>query len=266
MFYQASIVSIYHTNLLAFMSEVGVKLKDEIQEVVTEIDQEISSVLTEPDLSKNVEIIALAPWENLDTDFETIKLVTEEILELSKHKEHFLNAPPMDNQVYNFDFEKAIPIAKSALAKDPCLTRIRYELVPKFIAEKNFWYNYFYRIHIIKEANNVPLTFDPVYFDDDEVLDNQVIVEQDDYGEIVSNTSAESIIEETSVNESAENSNEKTEVNPDAENIVFDDGSFDDLEFDDSFELNLDGDDQELDLMDELQLQIDILDDDELDI
>jgi len=43
----------------------------------------------------------------------------------------------------------------AALEKDPNLNQARFALVPKHISEDLFWRNYFYRIHIIKQAYNI---------------------------------------------------------------------------------------------------------------
>jgi hypothetical protein len=41
------------------------------------------------------------------------------------------------------------------MEQDPNLEKMRYELVPKVISEENFWRNYFYRVSLICQANEL---------------------------------------------------------------------------------------------------------------
>eukprot|EP01114_Cavostelium_apophysatum_P009372 TRINITY_DN2248_c0_g2_i2.p1 TRINITY_DN2248_c0_g2~~TRINITY_DN2248_c0_g2_i2.p1 ORF type:complete len:207 (+),score=63.10 TRINITY_DN2248_c0_g2_i2:366-986(+) len=72
-------------------------------------------------------------------------------MNLTKAKRNFLNAPP-DDANFIFDYDKSLPVALSALSADPNLSNARFYLVPKYVKEPRFWRNYFYRVHIIKEA------------------------------------------------------------------------------------------------------------------
>lgn len=49
-----------------------------------------------------------------------------------------------------------------ALEKDRELSTARFELVPKKIAEKEFWKNYFTRVYMIKQAYKIPMSSPPV--------------------------------------------------------------------------------------------------------
>ncbi len=48
--------------------------------------------------------------------------------------------------------EEYLPMAMATLKEDQNLNTARFVLVPKSISEHEFWRNYFYRIHIIKQA------------------------------------------------------------------------------------------------------------------
>lgn len=39
--------------------------------------------------------------------------------------------------------------------EDPALEKMRFELVPKIITEENFWRNYFYRVSLICQAEDL---------------------------------------------------------------------------------------------------------------
>lgn len=99
-----------------------------------------------------------------------------------------MRSPPAGVE-FNFEFEVTYPIALAILAEDPNLEKMRFELVPKVyvflfdkyfclkkniplfchqlhllffahfdlysISEENFWRNYFYRVSLICQANEL---------------------------------------------------------------------------------------------------------------
>lgn len=62
-----------------------------------------------------------------------------------------MRAPPAGVS-FSWDLEEMLPVAKAILKEDPNLEKIRFELVPKFVSEENFWRNYFYRVELLKES------------------------------------------------------------------------------------------------------------------
>ncbi|EFA11027.1 synapse-associated protein of 47 kDa isoform X2 [Tribolium castaneum] len=120
---------------------------------------------------------ALPPWVGCSNE-EALK---EECLSLSTDKKNFLRSPPAGID-FQFDYEVSYPVAMAIMEKDPNLEKMRYELVPKVISEENFWRNYFYRVSLICQANELssmsrdgdsqsqPLTSDqPIASSDDEM-------------------------------------------------------------------------------------------------
>lgn len=113
----------------------------------------------------------LPPWMDFTCVDKQLELeVRNQILNLTKSKRNFINAPPEDAN-FQFDFDAYLPIAQVSLKADPNLSNARFYLVPKYIKEKPFWRNYFYRVHIIKEAygfnkrkdnENQPYTTNPL--------------------------------------------------------------------------------------------------------
>lgn len=88
------------------------------------------------------------PW----VGYRNEDLLKEQCLNLSSDRRYFLRSPPAGND-FKFDYSVCYPIAESIMREDTRLEQLRYELVPKFISEKHFWRNYFYRVGLIFQAN-----------------------------------------------------------------------------------------------------------------
>jgi len=129
-----------------FFSSVATK----IQKVV---DEPAIKNLLGNDNQKQKPAILLLPWDDFPEGLDPkIKAeVRTQIINLTKSKRNFLNAPPEDAN-FVFDFEKILPVAQLALQADKNLSNARFYLVPKYIREPKFWRNYFYRVYIIKQA------------------------------------------------------------------------------------------------------------------
>ncbi|XP_066248281.1 synapse-associated protein of 47 kDa isoform X3 [Euwallacea similis] len=93
---------------------------------------------------------ALPPWAGCANE-ESLK---EECLSLSNDRRNFVRAPPAGVD-FQFDYEVSFPIAMAIMEQDPNLEKMRYELVPKIISEEEFWKNYFYRVSLICQANEL---------------------------------------------------------------------------------------------------------------
>lgn len=147
-------------NLLTSLSSFGEKIKT----FVTEEQQMIARYLAEQkenereSETKKEEPKILPPWLDLPSDLESkIKEeIQSQIMNLTKAKRNFLNAP--EDPSFPFDFDTYLPIAMASLKADPVLANARFYLVPKYIREPQFWRNYFYRVYLIKQAYGVPTT------------------------------------------------------------------------------------------------------------
>ncbi|XP_045482905.1 synapse-associated protein of 47 kDa [Harmonia axyridis] len=93
---------------------------------------------------------ALPPWSGCQNE-DALK---EECLSLSTDRRSFIRSPPAGVE-FQFDYEVSYPIAMAIMEQDPNLEQMRYELVPKLITEENFWRNYFYRVSLICQANEM---------------------------------------------------------------------------------------------------------------
>ncbi|KAK9890092.1 hypothetical protein WA026_008901 [Henosepilachna vigintioctopunctata] len=96
---------------------------------------------------------ALPPWAGCQNE-EALK---EECLSLSTDRRNFVRSPPAGVD-FQFDYEVSYPVAMAIMEQDPNLEQMRYELVPKVITEENFWRNYFYRVSLICQANEMSFT------------------------------------------------------------------------------------------------------------
>ncbi|XP_074651239.1 synapse-associated protein 1-like [Tubulanus polymorphus] len=93
---------------------------------------------------------AVPPWVGYNEE-ETMK---EQIIALSQDRRNFLRNPPAGVQ-FTFEFDAMFPVAMATLQEDQRLEKMRFELVPKSIAEENFWRNYFYRVSLIKQSTQL---------------------------------------------------------------------------------------------------------------
>lgn len=100
--------------------------------------------------SKGPKGAGIAPWIGC-ADEESVK---QQILSLSQDKRNFVRSPPSGVQ-FNFDFEEMYPVATAVLEEDKMLQDMRFELVPKLVTEEAFWRNYFYRVSLVKQSNQL---------------------------------------------------------------------------------------------------------------
>jgi len=123
--------------------------------VVETIEDERHKLFTEHEKQNITEIEGIQakpPWENLySKDPKVVEEVIEMILDLTKSKRNFLNAPPDDSN-FPFDYQTCLPVALASLQKDKRLSMARFCLVPMYISEEAFWRNWFYRVQVIKKA------------------------------------------------------------------------------------------------------------------
>ncbi|KAL1139135.1 hypothetical protein AAG570_009195 [Ranatra chinensis] len=133
------------------VSEAGAKIKKTVEEnsLLGEFNKEHEAFLKEKQANKG-DGAAVPPWVGHANE-EALK---EECLSLSTDRRNFVRAPPAGVD-FQFDLDVQYPIALATLAEDPNLEKMRFELVPKIITEENFWRNYFYRVSLICQANDV---------------------------------------------------------------------------------------------------------------
>uniref|UniRef100_A0A023FS17 Putative synapse-associated protein n=1 Tax=Amblyomma cajennense TaxID=34607 RepID=A0A023FS17_AMBCJ len=94
--------------------------------------------------------VGILPWVGCE-DEENVK---QQILSLSADKRNFVRSPPSGVQ-FEFDMDTMSPVAMALLQEDPNLEKMRFEIVPKWIPETDFWRNYFYRVSLIKQSTQL---------------------------------------------------------------------------------------------------------------
>lgn len=92
----------------------------------------------------------ILPWVGCE-DEENVK---QQILSLSADKRNFVRSPP-SGVMFEFDMDTMSPVAMALLQEDGNLEKMRFELVPKWIPETDFWRNYFYRVSLIKQSTQL---------------------------------------------------------------------------------------------------------------
>ncbi|XP_075751821.1 synapse-associated protein 47kD isoform X2 [Rhipicephalus microplus] len=92
----------------------------------------------------------ILPWVGCE-DEENVK---QQILSLSADKRNFVRSPPV-GIMFEFDMDTMSPVAMALLQEDSDLEKMRFELVPKWIPETDFWRNYFYRVSLIKQSTQL---------------------------------------------------------------------------------------------------------------
>ncbi|CAH0390696.1 unnamed protein product [Bemisia tabaci] len=117
--------------------------------ILGEFNKEQESFIKEKE-GKGSDGAAVPPWVGCPNE-ENLK---QECLSLSTDRRNFVRPPPAGVD-FEFDFESFYPVAQAILAVDPELEKMRFELVPKVINEENFWRNYFYRVSLICQANEL---------------------------------------------------------------------------------------------------------------
>jgi hypothetical protein len=132
------------------VSEAGAKIKKTVEEnsLLGEFNKEQEAFIKEK--QGKVSDAAVPPWVGCPNE-ESLK---EEFLTLSTDRRNFVRSPPAGVD-FQFDYEITYPVAMATLAEDPNLEKMRFELVPKVISEEIFWRNYFYRVSLIRQANEL---------------------------------------------------------------------------------------------------------------
>uniref|UniRef100_A0A1I8I595 BSD domain-containing protein n=1 Tax=Macrostomum lignano TaxID=282301 RepID=A0A1I8I595_9PLAT len=85
------------------------------------------------------------PWSGLEPG------PRNQILSLAEDPRNFLRPPPASCG-FEFCLEPVLPSAMAALEADPALRQMRFRLVPRRLAEEQFWRNYFYRVSVIRRS------------------------------------------------------------------------------------------------------------------
>ncbi|XP_063928393.1 synapse-associated protein of 47 kDa isoform X3 [Zophobas morio] len=131
------------------VSEASAKIKETVEKnsILGEFNKEQEAFLKG---QAGNTATALPPWAGCSNE-EALK---EECLSLSTDKKNFVRSPPAGID-FQFDYQVSYPVAMAIMEQDPNLEKMRYELVPKVISEENFWRNYFYRVSLICQANEL---------------------------------------------------------------------------------------------------------------
>lgn len=92
----------------------------------------------------------LPPWAGNPNE----KSLKAECLNLSSDRRNFTRKPPIGVE-FDFNYDTSYKTAMAIMEEDPNLVKMRFQLVPKVINEETFWKNYFYRISLIFQANEL---------------------------------------------------------------------------------------------------------------
>ena len=96
---------------------------------------------------ESIQTEANPPWYG----FHESEEMKTQILEISSSRRNLLREPP-PGSTFQFSLDLYFGQAMLMLAEDQRLDEIRFDLVPKKISEENFWRNYFYRVHLVKQS------------------------------------------------------------------------------------------------------------------
>lgn len=132
------------------VTEAGAKIKKTVEDhtIIGDFNKEQESFIKEK--QSQSQNSAHPPWFGHPNE-EQLK---QECLNLSKDRTNFIRNPPPGVD-FEFDYNQQYPIALITLNEDEELKKMRFELVPKLISEETFWRNYFYRISLITQANEL---------------------------------------------------------------------------------------------------------------
>ncbi|VDM31740.1 unnamed protein product [Hydatigera taeniaeformis] len=93
-----------------------------------------------------------------EIDSQRRQRVKEQILRLSLEEQNFLRPPP-HGSCFQWNHQLArqyTPIAVALLKEDANLAALRFRLVPRRVNEDDFWRNYFYRVSLICQSEDLP--------------------------------------------------------------------------------------------------------------
>ncbi|XP_065202347.1 synapse-associated protein of 47 kDa isoform X1 [Planococcus citri] len=132
------------------VTEAGAKIKKTVEEnsILGEFNKEQEAFIKDKEAKGNG--TAVPPWSGCPNE----AALKEQCLSLSTDKKNFVRSPPSGAD-FQFDYKVSYPVAMATLAEDPNLEKMRFELVPKVISEEKFWRNYFYRVNLICQANEL---------------------------------------------------------------------------------------------------------------
>jgi hypothetical protein len=136
------------TNVL----KTATQLKDAIEKtpIIGDFTKENEKFVNEKKTQQKKEEAAVPPWVGYHQEDK----LKAEIMELSTDSRNFLRCPPPGVD-FPFDFNTAYPIALATLEEDQNLKDMRFKLVPGKIKEEEFWRNYFYRVTLIRQSNQL---------------------------------------------------------------------------------------------------------------
>lgn len=135
------------------VAKTAMQLKDKVEEtapLISDFTKEQKKFRDENREAKRQGEAAVPPWVGYNEE----KVMKEQILALSLDRRNFLRNPPA-GVPFHFDFTVLNPVAIATLQEDPNLSKMRFDLVPKFTSEENFWRNYFYRVSLIKQSTQL---------------------------------------------------------------------------------------------------------------
>ncbi|KAK4871755.1 hypothetical protein RN001_015879 [Aquatica leii] len=131
------------------VTEAGAKIKKTVEEnsILGEFNKEQDAFVKS---QQGTTASALPPWAGCANE-ESLK---DECLSLSTDRRNFVRSPPAGVD-FQFNYDISYPVAMAIMEQDPNLEKMRFNLVPKVISEENFWKNYFYRVSLICQANEL---------------------------------------------------------------------------------------------------------------
>ncbi|KAM7533197.1 hypothetical protein Aperf_G00000122729 [Anoplocephala perfoliata] len=113
------------------------------------------------DASSSLDLLYSSGDNKITTDADSQlcqQRIKEEVLRLSADEQNFLRPPPRTScfQWCPRLAELHMPLATALLKEDENLASMRFCLVPRRLKEDDFWRNYFYRVSLIRQSENLP--------------------------------------------------------------------------------------------------------------
>ncbi|KAM3173937.1 hypothetical protein ACTXT7_011566 [Hymenolepis weldensis] len=166
--------------IISFASESSAKLAAELKSTAKQVSERIAAskpfvefdrahadfvaerkkVLSgENVLSTNILYSACKNGSELDEESHNRQQrIKAEVLRLSLDEQNFLRPPP-HGSCFRWSPQLAalhMPLAMGLLNEDGNLASMRFKLVPRRMKEDDFWRNYFYRVSLIRQSENLP--------------------------------------------------------------------------------------------------------------
>mmetsp|Transcript_38992 Transcript_38992/g.81850 ORF Transcript_38992/g.81850 Transcript_38992/m.81850 type:complete len:264 (-) Transcript_38992:408-1199(-) len=125
--------------------------RSKMQEHITEVKVAQAAEKAREQQEAELRTLGPAPWDTLSEQFSILELeLKQRILSLSHREELFSREIARQRLRPASVLPGCLPMANAAMAGDPQLGKLRFQLVPQRLTEEEFWRCYFWHVANVK--------------------------------------------------------------------------------------------------------------------